>query len=67
MKGKIVLSLLNKPSIQLVRRKDAEDVRKLLSAYPSNMKKHKIFDGLSGVEAITLNKKRDIQYLAKIA
>ncbi|ENQ8066629.1 site-specific integrase [Vibrio parahaemolyticus] len=65
MKCKIVLSLLNKPSIQLVRRKDAEDVRKLLSAYPSNMKKHKIFDGLSGVEAITLNKKKGYPVLSE--
>ena len=65
MKCKVALKLLNKPSIQLIRRKDAEQVRKLLSAYPSNIKKHKVFDGLTGTEAIKLNQNLGYQVLSE--
>ncbi|CAH1195921.1 Phage_integrase domain-containing protein [Vibrio harveyi] len=65
MKCKVALKLLNKPSIQLIRRKDAEQVRKQLSIYPSNTKKHKVFDGLNGTEAINLNQKLGYQVLSE--
>ncbi|MGR5173770.1 tyrosine-type recombinase/integrase [Vibrio owensii] len=65
MKCKVALKLLNKPSIQLIRRKDAEQIRKLLSAYPSNIKKHKVFDGLTVTEAIKLNQKLGYQVLSE--
>ncbi len=65
MKCKVALKLLNKPSIQLIRRKDAEQIRKLLSSYPSNIKKHKVFDGLTGYEAIKLNQNLGYQTLSE--
>lgn len=65
MKCKVALELLNKPSIPLIRRKDAEQVRKLLSAYPSNIKKHKAFDGLTGSEVIKLNQNLGYQVLSE--
>ncbi|MFS1459941.1 site-specific integrase [Vibrio lentus] len=65
MKCKVALELLNKQSIPLIRRIDAEQVRKQLSKYPSNIKKHKAFDGLTGTEAIKLNQDLSYQVLSE--
>ncbi|CAK3251597.1 Site-specific integrase [Vibrio crassostreae] len=55
LKCKVVLELSGKPSINQIRRPDAERVRQLLSQYPTNIKKHDAFTGLSGLEAIEKN------------
>ncbi|EII2984878.1 tyrosine-type recombinase/integrase [Vibrio parahaemolyticus] len=54
-KCKIVLGLVNKTYLKTIRRKDAEGAVSLLRQYPTNLKKHKQFEGLSGLEAIKLN------------
>ncbi|MEZ8468184.1 tyrosine-type recombinase/integrase [Vibrio splendidus] len=55
-KCKIVLDLVGKPYLKAIRRSDAEEVASLLRNYPTNLKKHKQFNGLSGHDAIKLNK-----------
>ncbi|EJL6303541.1 site-specific integrase [Vibrio cholerae] len=55
-KCKIVLDLVGKPNLKAIRRSDAESTASLLRNYPTNLKKHKQFEGLSGHEAIELNK-----------
>ncbi|HCG5556772.1 TPA: site-specific integrase [Vibrio parahaemolyticus] len=55
-KCKIVLDLVGKPHLKAIRRSDAESTASLLRNYPTNLKKHKQFEGLSGHEAIELNK-----------
>ncbi|EJG0765509.1 site-specific integrase [Vibrio parahaemolyticus O5:K30] len=55
-KCKIVLDLVGKPYLKAIRRSDAEEVASLLRKYPTNLKKHKQFKGLSGHDAIKLNK-----------
>ncbi|HCG5913447.1 TPA: site-specific integrase [Vibrio parahaemolyticus] len=52
----IVLGLVGKPHLKAIRRSDAEKVASLLRNYPTNLKKHKQFNGLSGHDAIKLNK-----------
>ncbi|MFI3247077.1 MAG: site-specific integrase [Ferrimonas sp.] len=54
-KCKIVLELVGKPHLQAIRRSDAEEVTLQLRHYPTNLKKHKQFKGLSGHESIKLN------------
>ncbi|EMF8837879.1 site-specific integrase [Vibrio parahaemolyticus] len=55
-KCKIVLDLVGKPHLKTIRRSDAEAVASLLRTYPTNLKKHRQFNGLSGHQAIELNK-----------
>lgn len=55
-KCKIVLGLIGKSQLRAIRRSDAEEVASLLHNYPTNLKKHKQFNGLSGHDAIKLNK-----------
>ncbi|HIF9415719.1 TPA: tyrosine-type recombinase/integrase [Photobacterium damselae] len=55
-KCKIVLDLVGKPHLKTIRRSDAETVASLLRTYPTNLKKHQQFNGLSGHQAIELNK-----------
>ncbi|EJG0691659.1 site-specific integrase [Vibrio parahaemolyticus] len=55
-KCRIVLALIGKPQLKAIRRSDAEEVASLLRNYPTNLKKHKQFKGLSGHDAIELNK-----------
>lgn len=55
-KCKIVLDLVGKPHLKTIRRSDAEAVASLLRNYPTNLKKHWQFNGLSGHQAIELNK-----------
>ncbi|WP_318517635.1 tyrosine-type recombinase/integrase [Photobacterium leiognathi] len=55
-KCKIVLELVGKPHLRSIRRSDAEAVASLLRTYPTNLKKHRQFNGLSGHQAIELNK-----------
>ncbi|MHA2861103.1 MULTISPECIES: site-specific integrase [Vibrio harveyi group] len=55
-KCKIVLGLISKSQLRAIRRSDAENVASLLRNYPTNLKKHKQFNGLSGHDAINLNK-----------
>ncbi|HHB9287539.1 site-specific integrase [Vibrio parahaemolyticus] len=55
-KCKIVLDLVGKPHLKTIRRSDAEAVASLLRNYPTNLKKHRQFNGLSGHQAIELNK-----------
>ncbi len=55
-KCRIVLELIAKPHLRAIRRSDAEAVSLLLRNYPTNLKKHKQFIGLSGHQAIKLNK-----------
>ncbi|EGR4132796.1 site-specific integrase [Vibrio cholerae] len=55
-KCKIILDLVGKPNLKAIRRSDAESTASLLRNYPTNLKKHKQFEGLSGHEAIELNK-----------
>ncbi|MUK75526.1 tyrosine-type recombinase/integrase [Aliivibrio fischeri] len=55
-KCKIVLDLVGKPHLKTIRRSDAEAVASLLRTYPTNLKKHRQFNGLSGHQAIKLNK-----------
>ncbi|GAW44563.1 site-specific integrase [Photobacterium damselae] len=55
-KCKIVLDLVGKPHLRSIRRSDAEKVASTLRNYPTNLKKHKQFNGLSGHQAIKLNK-----------
>ncbi|WP_415720202.1 DUF6538 domain-containing protein [Photobacterium ganghwense] len=47
-KCKIVLDLVGKPHLKAIRRSDAESTASLLRNYPTNLKKHKQFEGLSG-------------------
>ncbi|MEZ8141675.1 DUF6538 domain-containing protein [Enterovibrio sp. FF113] len=54
-KCRIVLNLIGKPQLRAIRRSDAEEVASLLRNYPTNLKKHKQFKGLSGHDAIELN------------
>ncbi|MFW9678494.1 site-specific integrase [Vibrio parahaemolyticus] len=55
-KCRIVLDLIGKPQLRTIRRSDAEAVASLLRNYPTNLKKHRQFNGLSGHQAIELNK-----------
>ncbi|EGR0696658.1 site-specific integrase [Vibrio parahaemolyticus] len=55
-KCSIVLGLIGKSQLTAIRRSDAEAVASLLRTYPTNLKKHKQFKGLSGHEAVNLNK-----------
>ncbi|HGY9569300.1 TPA: tyrosine-type recombinase/integrase [Vibrio harveyi] len=55
-KCSIVLGLIGKSQLTAIRRSDAESVASLLRNYPSNLKKHKQFNGLTGHDAIKLNK-----------
>ncbi|KQB01365.1 hypothetical protein CGT92_14715 [Vibrio metoecus] len=55
-KCRIVLDLIGKPHLRAIRRSDAEAVSSQLRNYPTNLKKHKQFKGLSGHDAIELNK-----------
>ncbi|HBC3896919.1 TPA: site-specific integrase [Vibrio parahaemolyticus] len=55
-KCKIVIGLISKSQLRAIRRSDAEEVASLLRNYPTNLKKHKQFNGLSGHDAINLNK-----------
>ncbi|WP_419239710.1 tyrosine-type recombinase/integrase [Photobacterium leiognathi] len=55
-KCSIVLGLIGKPQLRAIRRSDAEAVASLLRTYPTNLKKHRQFNGLSGHQAIELNK-----------
>ncbi|HAT8514679.1 TPA: tyrosine-type recombinase/integrase [Vibrio vulnificus] len=55
-KCKIVLGLIGKSQLTAIRRSDAEAVASLLRTYPTNLKKHRQFNGLSGHQAIELNK-----------
>ncbi|NAW77405.1 tyrosine-type recombinase/integrase [Vibrio sp. V33_P6A3T137] len=54
-KCRIVLDLIGKPHLRAIRRSDAEAVSSLLRNYPTNLKKHKQFNGLSGHDAIKRN------------
>lgn len=64
-KCKIVLELVDKPHLKAVRRSDAETVASLLRNYPANLKKHKQFKGLSGHDAIELNKSLGLPTLSE--
>ncbi|WP_330472276.1 site-specific integrase [Vibrio harveyi] len=55
-KCRIVLDLIGKPQLRAIRRSDAEEVASLLRNYPTNLKKHKQFKGLSDHDAVELNK-----------
>ncbi len=55
-KCRIVLDLIGKPQLRTIRRSDAEAVASLLRTYPTNLKKHRQFNGLSGHQAIKRNK-----------
>jgi len=55
-KCSIVLGLIGKSQLTAIRRSDAEAVASLLRTYPTNLKKHRQFNGLSGHQAIELNK-----------
>ncbi|MGR5246492.1 DUF6538 domain-containing protein [Vibrio sp. PNB23_22_6] len=54
-KCRIVLDLIAKPQLRSIRRPDAEAVASLLRNYPTNLKKYKQFNGLSGHDSIKLN------------
>ncbi|ELA7833033.1 TPA: tyrosine-type recombinase/integrase [Vibrio parahaemolyticus] len=56
-KCQLVLNLLNKKQISSIRRSDAEKARQLLLQLPSNIKKHRQFNGLTPQQAIKLNQK----------
>ncbi|MEF1259493.1 hypothetical protein QTO16_11300, partial [Vibrio harveyi] len=60
----IVLSLLKTTDIKDIRRIQAEEVRKLLSLYPVNAKKHKELSKLSGKDIIEANKKLQLPSLS---
>ncbi|WP_455294515.1 DUF6538 domain-containing protein [Vibrio parahaemolyticus] len=64
-KCKIVLELVGKHRLKTIRRADAEDVALLLRRYPTNLKKHRQFNGLSGQDAIKLNQKLDMPTLSE--
>ncbi|CAH1546208.1 Phage_integrase domain-containing protein [Vibrio jasicida] len=51
----LVLNLISKSNISSIRRNEAERARKLLLALPSNIKKHRQFEGLTPIKAIELN------------
>ncbi|MUJ18596.1 site-specific integrase [Aliivibrio fischeri] len=54
-KCKTVLELIGKSQLRTIRRSDAEEVVYLLRNYPTNLKKYKQFNGLSGHDSIKLN------------
>ncbi|HCG6868926.1 TPA: site-specific integrase [Vibrio parahaemolyticus] len=64
-KCKIVLDLVGKPHLKAIRRSDAEGVASLLRKYPANLKKHRQFNGLSGHQAIELNKNLGLPTLSE--
>lgn len=64
-KCNVVLDLLNKKQLALIRRTDAEQVIDLLRLYPTNLKKHRQFSGLSGTQAIKLNKELGLPTLSE--
>ncbi|KII76888.1 site-specific integrase [Vibrio renipiscarius] len=64
-KCKIVLDLVGKPHLKAIRRSDAETVASLLRNYPTNLKKHKQFKGISGHDAIELNKSLGLPTLSE--
>ncbi|WP_199451366.1 site-specific integrase [Vibrio harveyi] len=64
-KCNVVLDLLNKKQLALIRRTDAEQVIDLLRRYPTNLKKHRQFSGLSGTQAIKLNKELGLPTLSE--
>ena len=64
-KCQIVLNLLNKTELQTIRRVDAENVSEILRSYPTNLKKQKQFNGLSGIQAIELNQQLKMPTLSE--
>lgn len=56
-KCRVILNLLSEKEITKIRRKEAESIRQQLKYYPSNLKKHKEFKGLSGKQAMELNQR----------
>ncbi|MCG9600191.1 hypothetical protein L1D16_04490 [Vibrio sp. Isolate31] len=64
-KCNVVLGLLNKKRLTFIRRTDAEQVIDLLRLYPTNVKKHRQFRGLSGAQAIKLNKELGLPTLSE--
>ncbi|MGD8109664.1 tyrosine-type recombinase/integrase [Vibrio sp. TRT 17S01] len=64
-KCNVVLDLLNKKRLAFIRRTDAEQVIDLLRLYPTNLKKHRQFSGLSGTQAIKLNKELGLATLSE--
>ncbi|BCV28929.1 hypothetical protein TUM3811_27890 [Shewanella algae] len=64
-KCQIVLSLLEKQELKAIRRIDAEKVSELLRLYPTNLKKHKQFSGLTGKQAIELNQQLKMPTLSE--
>lgn len=60
----IVLTLLRTKGIKDIRRLQAEEVRKQLTQYPVNAKKHKQFDGLKGQKLIRANEKHNLPTLS---
>ncbi|MFS1430789.1 tyrosine-type recombinase/integrase [Vibrio splendidus] len=51
----VVLDIIDKEGLKQIRRKDAEQVKLALKHFPSNVKKHKAFDGIKGNQIIALN------------
>ncbi|HHB1544727.1 TPA: tyrosine-type recombinase/integrase [Vibrio parahaemolyticus] len=64
-KCNVVLDLLNKKRLTFIRRTDAEQVIDLLRLYPTNLRKHHQFNGLSGTQAIKLNKELGLPTLSE--
>ncbi|WP_241910278.1 site-specific integrase [Vibrio splendidus] len=64
-KCSVVLDLLNKKQLAFIRRTDAEQIIDLLRLYPTNLKKHRQFSGLSGTQAIKLNKELGLPALSE--
>lgn len=63
-KCKTVLELIGKSQLRAIRRSDAEEVVSLLRNYPTNLKKYKQFNRLSGHQAIELNKELEMPTLS---
>ncbi|ELE5891221.1 site-specific integrase [Vibrio fluvialis] len=64
-KCSIVLGLLDKQQLKSIRRSDAENIVFLLRQYPVNLKKHKQFEGLTGIQSIKLNEKLSLATLSE--
>lgn len=64
-KCKTVLGLIGKYQLTAIRCSDPEAVASLLRNYLTNLKKHKQFKGLSGHEAIELNKSMGLPTLSE--
>lgn len=52
-----ILSLINKSNLKSIRRAEAEAVKQALRLYPTNVRKHREFRGLTAREAININKR----------